>query len=105
MPLSNFIECIEAALDTNVGDGVSASIDMRDTHKLGVAVVAKTGTHGTHVITVQESPNDTDWFDSSSTITGVGIVEDIEVDMRYARVKVTTPESATSTCDVYMQAK
>jgi len=91
-------------LDTNNSGAVTASLYINGNKTIGIYVHAATGTHGTHVLTVQVSADDINWFDSSNTITGIGYVE-ADTIAQYVRVKVTTPESATSTCDLYITSK
>lgn len=69
-------------------------------------VVANTGAHTTHVLTLQCSLDDSEWFDiAGATITGVGVKGGITINSEYVRLKVTTLEGGTSTVDIIIQAK
>ena len=48
--------------------------------------------------------NDSDFFPSGSTITGIDFVE-FDTIAQFIRVKVTTPEGVASTCNVKIASK
>ncbi len=58
------------------------------------------GTHATHVITIQVSENGTDWQSTSHTITGDGILEGVLVIGKFIRSRVTTVEGGASVSDI-----
>ena len=104
---ATFEELICPSLDTNNNGAVTDSLDIAIL-PLGIvttSVISLTGTHATHVITLQTSPDDTVWFDRN-TIAGSDTCNDCDINaMRYIRAKVTTVEGAASTCKVIIQAK
>ncbi len=100
----HFSELIQAGLDANAAT-TSTSLDIQDDAKVAFSVVAATGTHATHVVTLQCSLDDSAWQDTSSTVTGVGVVDNISITTRYVRLKVTTNEGGTSTIDIIIQGK
>jgi len=94
-------ETLQETLDTNT-NATSSIIEMVGRKYIGVYVCGITGTHATHIITLQISPNGTDWFDTADTITGEGYVKQDLIISDQARVKVTTTEGATSTSKVFV---
>lgn len=109
MPLTGvklrFDEVITLGMNTNSSGALTSSLDVREATLIALLVVGKTGTHASHIITLQSSPNDTDWFDMTDTLTGDGVLHDVSCACKFIRAKVTTPEGGTSTCDVYIQIK
>ena len=93
------------AFDTNNNGATTTSISMHDALYVSLFVKAASGTHSTHVITIQMSPNGTDWYDTSSTLTGAGKITNVLCIAAYVRAKVTTSEPGTSTVDVIMVVK
>ncbi len=85
---------------------VTASIDMNFARDLAFQVIANSGSHSNHVVKLQVSMDDSNWFTTSQSITGVGITPTSFMNLaRYARLKVTTAEGAPSTVDLTLQAK
>lgn len=83
----------------------TASLDISDNANVAYSVVAATGTHATHVITLQCSLDDSNWNDTSSTITGVGVVDNVAVTTKFVRLKVTTNEGSAATVNIIIQGK
>jgi len=102
---TNFSTVTKAGIDTNDNTAVTDALDVRGGNNLAFQVIAKTGTHSTHVITLQVSADKITWINSTHTLTGVGIKDNLTTALCWARLKVTTAESATSTCDVFLQSK
>lgn len=100
----HFSEVKQTGLDANATT-TSTSLDVKDNENVAYSVVAATGTHATHVITLQCSLDDSAWQDTPSTITGVGVVDNVSVTTRYVRLKVTTNEGSASTVDIIIQGK
>ncbi|MBL4820131.1 MAG: hypothetical protein JKY98_03935 [Gammaproteobacteria bacterium] len=90
---------VDTGLDSDASS-VSTALVMEGAKLAAFFVVANTGTHATHVITMQVSPDGTNWFDTSHTITGVGNLHNIGCAAEQIRCKVTTLEGATSTVDI-----
>ena len=100
---NRFIESGAIALDTNDNGAVTARLTIPEgATGTTVFVAAKTGTHATHQVTLQGSPNGTDWFNMDTPITGIGLLEHHLCACPILRVKVTVAEGATSTCDIYI---
>lgn len=88
-------------LDTNVLNATTSSIETFDATYVAVFVVDKAGAHTTHVITLQVSPDNVNWFDTSLTVTGSpGKINGTLCIANYVRGKVTTVEGAVSTVDI-----
>ena len=94
----------ETGIDANAAT-VSPSIDMREAFNFAAQVIASTGTSATHIVTVQTSPDDTNWTDSSVTLAQATINDKNTTAFRYIRLKVTTLEGGASTVDWYLNAK
>jgi len=58
------------------------------------------GTHATHIITIQVSRDGTDWVNTNHTITGVGVLDAVLCLGNEYRARLTTVEGSASTCDV-----
>ena len=96
-------EISETGLDTNSTSTKTAGTDVSTCEEATFYVIAATGAHTTHVVTLQFSHEDVDasYQDSEHTLTGVGCkhVSNIQ-SVAWMRLKVTTVESGTSTCDM-----
>lgn len=83
----------------------SRSLDIKGARFVSWEVIANTGTNGTHVITLQTSPDDTNWTSTASTLSGLGVVRNLQVSFRFVRLRVTTNEGGASTVDWFINAK
>lgn len=100
---------VSATLDANSTSSVTDALDISiNKHgEISFFVFANTGTHLLHVISLQYSPDGTNWETSgSNTITGTGhkIVTDL-LGCKFVRLKVTTAEGVASTVDVVLQCR
>lgn len=102
---SRATQSVATGADTNSTSTVTTSHDTLETSTFFCEVRAASGTHATHVVTVQCSSDDSNWEDMATTITGTGTATVTDVGARYVRAKVTTAEGAASTCDIYTTAK
>lgn len=101
-----FITDTTLAVDTNDNSSnFTTTVNIKDATSISLQVVGATGTHATHVITLQTSNDGSNFVDSSSTVTGEGILENVAVSAAYARGSVTTAEGAASTSNVILVAK
>lgn len=98
---SSYDQSSDLAIDANAST-ITSAIEIGDTSMIGVYVQSASGTHGTHVLTIQLSPDGNNWFDSTHTITGLGNLHEITCVALNARCKITTVEGATSTIDVFL---
>jgi len=95
----------ETGKDSNSTSTTTLALDISTCKYVSWNVQAATGTHGTHIITLQCSVDSSSWANTSSTLTGLGTQDNIQITTQFVRLKVTTAESATSTVDVVIQAK
>ncbi len=103
--IAGIAELTAAGVDANAAS-VTASLDIGGAKLVMFQALAATGTHATHIITLQCSPDDSNFYDvSGATLTGVGAKDGIEVGAQFVRLKVTTVEGGVSTVDVIIQAK
>lgn len=103
--MSNFTDQITTALDANSILSVTNSLDIRDDFYVSMQVIANSGGNTTHVVTLQCSLDSSTWKNTASSITGVGLVDNVQVTARYIRAKITTQEGSPSTIDVLLNAK
>lgn len=95
----------DASLNGNSLNDTTPSIEMGEDMYVSVYVKSASGSHSTHVLTLQTSPDGTDWYDTSSTITGTGVLGNILCVTGEVRIKVTTIEGVASLIDVIMLVK
>jgi len=100
-----FSELIKTGLDSDNTSSVTETFDISENDFLSWQVLAKSGSHSSHILTLQCSFDDVNWQNTSSTITGVGFKNNVQMTTKYMRVKVTTAEGSASTVDVIIQAK
>ena len=99
-----------AAFMSQVGQNANAAtnstpFNIKGAYNVSWQVVANTGTNGTHVITLQESPDNSVWTNTASTLGGVGVVRNFQVAFHWVRLRVTTNEGGASTVDWFINAK
>lgn len=100
-----FSELIQTNIDANALS-VSSWLDIRENTLVSFQVRGNTGSHGSHIVTLQQSFDKTgDALSTSSTVTGLGIKDNIQISTGFVRLKVTTVEGAASTIDILIQAK
>ena len=103
--ISNLKELSQTGLDANASS-VTTGLDIGGAKTAIFQVLAASGTHATHVITLQESVDNSNWDDvSGATVAGAGVKTGISVGAHFVRLKVTTLEGGASTVDVTIQAK
>lgn len=100
----HFSELAEAGIDANATT-TTASLDVKDDLNIAWSVVAATGDHANHIVTLQCSLDNSAWNDTGSTLTGVGVVDNVSITARYVRLKVTTNEGTASTINIIIQGK
>ena len=102
---TTYSELVIAALDTEVLSATTASLDVKGNGFVSLHIKAATGAHATHVVTLQCGPDDSTWTDTASTITGEGMVDNVQITTRFVRLKVTTADGETSTVSGFIQGK
>lgn len=102
---TEFTEQTTLALDANAAS-TTVALEIKENNFVSWTVLADTGAHTTHILTLQCSLDGTNWGNTSSTITGTGSIEDnVQVTSKFVRVKVTTLEGGASTVDILINAK
>ena len=92
------------SLDCNVASEVSNEWDLSSFESAIVYVVGTTGSHLSHKINMEISPNNIDWFTTNVTITGEDYQELTDtLNYKYIRFKVAAVEGAASTVDIWIQ--
>ena len=100
-----FAEGTQLSIDANAST-VTQALDMAKAKDVSFQVIANSGAHANHVLTLQVSMDETNWFTTSLKVTGTGVTTSSFFNIaRFARLKVTTLEGAASTVDVTIQAK
>lgn len=100
----HFSELIETGINANAAT-TTTTLHIDDNTYVAFEVRAASGTHATHIITLQQSFDDSNWTNTGSTVTGTGLVDNIQITSHFVRLKVTTTEGGASTVDVTIQAK
>ncbi len=102
---TTFSESINAGLDANSTSTVTDTLDIKANREVVFEVYGESGTHATHVVTLQKSLDGTNWTNTSNTQNQLGILNNIQVTARYVRCKVTTAEGGASSIKIIVQAK
>lgn len=106
--LELYTDKVYTGQNTNSLATVTAWIDISTCSFISFFVEGKTGTHTTHKVGIECSPDSTfnGGFhgDSTTLITGEGHKMVDASNISYVRMAVETVEGATSTCDFYLQA-
>lgn len=100
-----FTDQATTGINANSTITVTTGLDIKENQYISWQVIANTGANTTHVITLQCSLDNSTWQNTASTVTGVGIEDNIQVTARYVRLKVTTAEGGASTVNVLLNAK
>ncbi len=87
-----------AALDANAASSTTG-LFIGGSTLVGFMISDDTGTHSTHVITLQVSQDGTTWSSTSTTVTGEGAAS-AAVAFDWIRLLVTTLEGGASTVDI-----
>lgn len=90
----------EDGLNANSTSTVSSSITGIGKKYASFYVSDAGGAHNTHVLTVQVSPDGTQWFNTSTTLTGVGLIPPVLICCHSVRLKITTAQGASSTINI-----
>jgi hypothetical protein len=90
-----------SSINMNSTSSASKPVELSTNKSIGVHIVSVSGTHVTHVVTLQLSPNNINWVDTTTTATGSDkYMSKNDCFGKYARVKVSTAEGAASVCDI-----
>lgn len=86
----------------------TSPVEMESAKSVGFYVVAKTGQHSRHIVTLQKSGDGVNWEDTPHIIFGEGSITDITTLIaKQVRAKVTRTEGtdAVSTIDITIIVK
>ncbi len=104
----------DTGLDLNDGGagGTSKTFNVEDFKRFTCYFKSVTGTFATAVVDIECSFDDVIWFkitdsaDAAKITSGNHVlVPDIEIDVRYCRCNVSTPEGSAATFDFHVQGK
>lgn len=106
MPVSGGVSTTETLLNSGLDADDTATItneqSMGSGTLVGLYVKTATGVSSTYRITLQISPDGTNWFDTTHTITGQGQLHDITCLASSVRAKVSTAAGSATTIDVFI---
>ncbi len=90
-------------------DTVTGALDIQNAISVFVSIKEASGDLDAAVFTLQYSPNDVDWADTTHSITFAAETylskNNLPVTARFVRVKTTTKSTIASTADIIIQAK
>ncbi len=95
----------DGGLNANSTETESSSFEVKAYTNVAMFVIGLTGAHKNHVVTVQVSPDNKNWFDSTKMVQGIGFVDYENYPARFIRAKVTKVEGRTSTINITFYAK
>jgi len=101
---SNADSQTETVNSNNLGAATTA-LEMGDASLAAFYVVGNNGAWTTNEIILQVSPDGTNWFDTTHSVTGVGNLHDIGCAAHSIRCKVSVAQGALSTVDVTVLVK
>ncbi len=101
---STFSDQTDTGVDANA-TSTTTPLDVSEGHDLVAEIRAASGTHATHVTTIQCSLDNSSWTDTAYTKTGTGVIDAMEIHSKWVRAKITTNEGGASTVDIQIQAK
>lgn len=90
---------LDTAIDANASVS-TVGMDLQGNTKVGVYITDVSGAHTTHITTLEISHNNTDWFATTTTITGLGFNQLTEVAARFARATISLVEGGASVIDI-----
>jgi len=101
---SSSVTSSTAGADVNDTATVTTALDCSEARRVGVQVTGATGTHATHVVELQVSVDDTNYYAISTEVTGEGVAE-VETAATKVRAKVKTAEGTAATANIVVYAK
>ena len=101
--LSKFKIDKSTAVDANASS-VTAAFNKEGFNNITMFILPVSGTHATHVITLQDSNDGINWIDTVYTVTGDNNLKGKLSTKKYIRAKVTTLEGSTCTVTVVIIA-
>ena len=104
-PNTNFADATAYQIDTDDVASATDTLNIEESLTIGFFTTAVSGTHASHILTLEVSPDGTDWYASSLTKTGVGYANGYTTAAKFCRVRCSTAEGASSQVNVIIQAK
>ena len=101
----SFSELITRNFNANSTSSFTDSLDTRENTLICFGTKSVSGTHSSHVLTLQHSLDNATWEDTAYTLTGGGIKDGIQTAVRWHRVRCSTAKGVASLMDVTIQAK
>jgi len=96
--IDTYTKQVDAGLDSNA-NSTTTPLELENAKFAGVFIKGSTGTHATHIATIQIYDG-VNWWDTSHTIIGEVQLHDELCIAEQIRVKITTVEGGASTIDV-----
>ena len=87
-------------INANSTSSVTAAMTIGDTGHVGLFITGTSGTHGTHKVILQISPDGVKWFDTTHSVTGLGSFHDEICTAEEVRAKVSVAEGASSIIEI-----
>ena len=101
---SNISQLEQSDIDANT-EGVTESLPLDDQRLIGFYVNPESGSHNNHILILQVSGNDIDFYDTPAALTGCGAMPDQWYSANYIRLKIATPEGGASKININIIAK
>lgn len=92
-------------LNANDTNTVTPAMTLGSRSLVGFEIIGVSGTHNTHVFTLQVSPDNTTWYSTGTTLTNNGMVAGVTVAFPFARLKCSTAQGGASVVNSRMFAK
>ena len=93
-----------ATLNANVVDANAGEIGISAEPTITLYVFGATGTHDTHYVAMEVSPDGSNWMRLPYPVRGLGEMT-YTIAAQKARAAVDIPEGSTSTINVFLMAK
>ncbi len=94
----------EYTLQTDQSNKVTRGIRIAGVRDIFFNVTAVDGDHNNHVVGLQCSPDNTNWYNTAATVLGLGMTQ-ISINSAFVRLKVITIEGARSNIKGCIQGK
>lgn len=101
---SNFQSMNQTGINANTA-AEGTALDISDNGFVSFGVEAESGAHDNHVVELECSFDAAKWNGTGQKITGLGYKDNIQVTMKWVRLKVETLEAGDSVITWRLQAK
>ena len=89
---ASLVELSETGIDANAAT-TTASLDLGHAKTVCFHVVANTGTHATHVISLQVSLDNVNWTTTGQTVSGAGLKDNLEGELATVNMNIRETET------------